>query len=283
MIRHLTVRILMLLIILLMIGTIAFAQAGENISRLIIAHDANYPPFSFIDESGSPKGYLIDIWRAFGKANSVEIKFKLGTWQESLDMVKNGEADVHGGLFFSVERDRFLDYGPTVTDLSTHLYILKEATTDEATKGIVGVVRGGYEEYYMRNNRPDRPLLLFDQNQTMIEAASKSSIKAFVADQPTGTYYMHIYGIGDLVKDAETLYTKAMRVAVGNGKHGMLEFISYGWMKMDKTELKYIHGKWFLAKEPNPDWLLSGIGIAVLALIIAFIIRKIGRRAHGLD
>lgn len=254
-------------------------RAGNGISRLVIAHDANYPPFSYLDESNQPKGYLIDIWRAFGKANSVEIQFKLGTWQESLDMVKNGEATVHGGLFFSSERDHYLDYGPTIADLSTHLYTLNGATKMCA----VGVVRGGYEENFMRKEQPKRPLILFDQNKAMIEAASTEKIKAFVADQPTGVYYMHVFGMENMLEEPIELYSEPLRVAVGNGKHDMLEFIFYGWLEIDRQELRYIYGKWFMDKGSNPDWLLPVICITLLVLIIGFAIRKTGKRTHNID
>ena len=147
-----------IILALVLLLTAAPTRAGNGISRLVIAHDANYPPFSYLDESNQPKGYLIDIWRAFGKANSIEIQFKLGTWQESLDMVKNGEATVHGGLFFSSERDHYLDYGPTIADLSTYLYARNKADKMCA----VGVVRGGYEEHFMRKELPKRHLTLFE-------------------------------------------------------------------------------------------------------------------------
>ena len=52
---------------------------------------------------------------------------------------------------------------------------------------------------------------------------------------------------------------------------------------MDTQGLKYIHNKWFLPEESGPNWLLPCIGIALLALIVALIIRKVGLRAHGLD
>ena len=268
----------MLLAMILMLA-VTPTIAGNGISRLVIAHDANYPPFSYLDESNQPKGYLIDIWRAFGKANSVEIEFKLGTWQESLDMVKNGEATVHGGLFFSPERDRYLDYGPTIADVSTYLYTLNGA--DRMCP--IGIVRGGYGENFIRKKQPKRPLAFFAQTKAMIEAASAGGIEAFVADQPTGVYYMHIFGMKEMLEEPVELYRKPLRVAVGSGMHDVLEFIFYGWLEIDRQELRYIYGKWFMDKSSNPDWLIPVICSTLLVLIIGFAIRKIGQRTHNID
>ena len=135
----------------------------------------------------------------------------------------------------------------------------------------------------MRTKRPERALILFDDNKVMIKAVADGTIKAFVADQPTGSYYMNLYGIRGMVKNSKRLYSKPMRMAVGEGKHEILQFISYGWMDIDKQELKYIHGKWFMSKDSNPDWLLPCIGVPVLILIIGIAVRKMWLHAHGLD
>lgn len=269
-------------LLLLSLTVPAAAGAPDTMpKRLVIAHDANYPPFSFVDERGVQRGYLIDLWKAFGNANSITIEFKLGTWQESLDMVKNGEADIHGGLFYSKERDTFLDYGPTIMDLSTDMYIKNDLTKTAARAFPVGVVKGGFEEHFMLSKRPDRSLTLFPQNRAMIEAAAKGSIKVFVADQPTGFHYMKRFEINDDFTSIETLYTMPMRTAVQEGDKQTLEVVEYGWTQVDDALRNHIYGKWFIPQDNMPGWVLPGALLSMLALIIAIIVRRAGRKAHG--
>lgn len=258
---------------------------GENAmpGRLTIAHDANYPPFAFLDEGGTPRGYLIDLWRAFGRANDINIDFKLGTWQESLDMVKSGAADGHGGLFFSAERDRFLDYGPTIMEVAAYMYVNNALSEEIAATYPVGVVKGGFEEHFMRTEWPERPLVLFDQNKAMIQAAKDGMLEVFVADQPTAVHYLNLFHIGNDFNHTRKLYAMPMRVAVGEGRHDALDCILYGWTKLDQREIKRIFGTWFIHEKPTPDWWWPGLLISLLTIVAAIIIRKLGRRAHGVQ
>lgn len=265
---------------LLLAAGIGMAGRETDKPRLVVAHDANYPPFSFLAENGSPQGYLIDLWKAFGRANTMAVEFRLGSWQQSLDMVRSGEADVHGGLFFSKRRDSFLDYGSTITDLSTYLYMLDSLTNEQAETCEIGVVQGAYEEDFMRREHPDRSLRTFSQNKAMIRAVSENVIKAFVADRPTGAYYLNRYGIRDDVIRSKKLYTKPLRVAVAEGRSALLARINLGLSKIPPKDVKYIRGKWFLPEYSSSGWLMPRLGIAVLVLVLAIALRYVIQRIH---
>lgn len=256
-------------------------QEGDTSSgrvRLVVAQDAGYPPFCFLDPEGEPAGYLVDLWQAFGDANDVEIVFRLGTWQESLDMVLNGEADVHGGLVHSDERDRVYDFGPDLVELSTHLHVRKGR--DPHTVQPVGVVRGGYEEHSMRANRPGTPLVLFDDNIAMIGAASRGEIPAFVADTPTVSACLGMFDSRDDFVRADLFYRKPLRAAVAEGRHETLNLVTYGWTRMDQKVLARIHGKWFVDTSDRPPWLMGGVLIALLVMVLGFAVRAMTRRYH---
>lgn len=257
----------------------AMGHGQDKVPHLLtVAHDANYPPFAFLDETGQPRGYLIDLWRAFGNANSIYVEFKLGSWQESLDMVRNGEADIHGGLFYSKERDLYLDYGSTIMELSTDIYIQNSLSKSAARREPTGVVKGGFEEHYMRTEHPQRLLKLFPQNKAMIEAAANGEIMVFVADQPTGFHYMNQLGINNEFSSVETLYTMPMRWAVQNGDSESLRLVNNGWANVEEAMLNHIYGKWFIPQDTTPDWALPALLLTILALVIALIIRQAGRR-----
>lgn len=274
--RLLAYSLLVLSALLLCTGTVS---AGLP-EKLIIAHDANYPPFCSLDENGKPRGYLVDAWNAFARTNGVEVTFKLGTWKESLDYIRRGEADVHGGLFYSDNRDMFLDYGPTITDLSTHLYVRADATDKIIDQCAVGVVLDGYEEEFMRKERYRQVLIAFKDNKELLGAAARDEIKLFVADQPTAYYYMSLYQINDIFTEIEKLYTMPLRVAVGEGNQDLLDAIITGWERIDEQELKYIHKKWFLGETGTPQWYLTASILTGLVVVAAIIFRVISRRRH---
>lgn len=255
------------------------ASPADQPVRLVIAHDAGYPPFSFLDQDGEPTGYLIDLWRAFGRENNIEIAFLLGSWQQSLDMVMDGRADVHGGLVHSNDRDRIFDFGPELIELSTHLFVRNGFDARQAQP--VGVVRGGYEEDFMRANRPTTRLVLYDDNMIMTRAATDGHIPAFVADSPTVSYCLGLYDARGDFSASDLIYTKPLQAAVREGRHDILNLVVYGWARIDQKMLARIHGKWFMNTDDRPAWLLGGVLIAGLALILAFAILGVAKRLHG--
>lgn len=272
-----------ILAVLLALLILAPAAQGADIKRLVIAHDSNYQPFSYLSEDGTPQGYLVEFWNHFGKVNNTEIVFKLGTWQESMDMVKNGEADIHGGLFYSTERDEFLDYGPTITSLSTYLYVNKKTPLRESQICAVGVVEGGYTEYFMRTQRPNRRVAIYSQLNTLIQAAATEEIQTFLADQPTAVYHLRRFAIEDTFNPTEEFYSKTLRVAAKQGNSNVLEFIDSGWNKMDQNVLRVIQDKWFLKENENSNWIWTAAIIAFCALLVGIVFRKATHRIHKLD
>ncbi|WP_459577435.1 type 2 periplasmic-binding domain-containing protein, partial [Escherichia coli] len=78
-----------------------------------------------------------------------------------LELVKHGQADVHAGLIQSPERDLFLDFGPEIMAIETHVFLdqhLLGTDFDKIFSGEidikVGVVLGGYEAYYAAQYLP---------------------------------------------------------------------------------------------------------------------------------
>lgn len=246
--------------------------------RLVIAQDAGYPPFCFLDQDGEPAGYLVDLWRAFGRENNIEVAFLLGSWQQSLDMVMDGRADVHGGLVHSNDRDRIFDFGPELIELSTHLFVRNDFDARQTQPA--GVVRGSCEENFMRANRATTRLILFDDNMTMTRAATEGHITAFVADSPTASYCLGLYGARGDFAASDLVYRKPLQAAVREGRHATLDLVNYGWARMDQKLLARIHGKWFVDTTSKPSWLLPGTLIAGLALILAFAIRGAAKKFH---
>ncbi|MDX2457974.1 MAG: hypothetical protein QNL87_10745 [Gammaproteobacteria bacterium] len=43
-------------------------------------------------------------------------------WNETLALARDGKVDAHAGLFFNAERDRFLDYGVSLTKTDTNVF-----------------------------------------------------------------------------------------------------------------------------------------------------------------
>lgn len=259
-------------------GTASGEPSGPK--QLTVAHSSKYPPFSYLDEQGKPRGYLIDMWTAFGRSTGTEVSFRLGTWQESLEMVRNGVADVHGGLFYNRKRDAFLDYGPTITQIDTILFQHRSLTSTQAELEPVAVVRGGFAAHHMKENHPDVPLLFFDTSWDSILAAKEGKIKRVISDAPTGIFFLRKFDMEDQFLAEKTLYSMDLRAAVTDGDTRTLESIQKGWIKLDSTLCKHIKSKWFIMESTYPDWIIPAILIALAGLGGAILFRVYIAKSH---
>ncbi|NMU25415.1 transporter substrate-binding domain-containing protein, partial [Vibrio parahaemolyticus] len=75
---------------------------------LIVANSKAWKPFSYLSPDGEPKGILIDFWKEYAANNQIDVQFLLLDWDASLQAVKEGKADFHGGLVYSPERAKYM-------------------------------------------------------------------------------------------------------------------------------------------------------------------------------
>ena len=64
--------------------------------RIAIGQD--FKPFEFVDNKGQATGLTAEIWRFWSKKTGIPIEFKPAPWSDTLEMMKDGRADIHAGL-----------------------------------------------------------------------------------------------------------------------------------------------------------------------------------------
>ena len=257
--------------------------AVTDVQHIVVTHSSTYPPFSYLDEKQEPQGYLIDLWRAFGEANDISITFKLSVWQATLDMLKSGEAQIHGGLFFSEERDRFLDFGPTIMEVGTALYVKEGISMTNLARSPMGVVKGGYAKTFMAEHHPKQILVEFADTESMVRAANNGELSAFLSDQPTATHYLNNYKLEQTYISRNTIYPSPLRPAVQHGDHVVLDSVLYGWPNIDEQTRSRIYDRWFIRTSWVPAWLAPALAILVFLFVGIPVFRKLATRLYDIE
>jgi len=96
---------------------------------------------------------LLPSWMIKG---ILKVIHKLMRWEDALEMVKLGKADVIDSLFYSEERDRFFDFSKPFSKISTRIFFhknLKHIRNLEDLRGyLVGVQIGDYTVTYLKKH-----------------------------------------------------------------------------------------------------------------------------------
>ncbi|QOU32987.1 sensor domain-containing diguanylate cyclase [Vibrio coralliilyticus] len=260
---------------------------------LRVANSKAWKPFSYINSDGQPDGILIDLWREYGKRNHVEIEFVLLDWNESLEAVKNNQADVHAGLLWSEPREEFLDFGDALINIETQLYYsqaLVGSGIDELLEGrverYVGVVKGGYEEYYARKEFPKANLKVYSNNQLLINAAFKGEISAFVADLQVANFYLYSSDDPMSFVPVKYLYSGDLYPAVSEGNLSMLDNVNLGFKKVGTATRETILHKWMHIETVYPQYFfptMVGVSGLVALMYIIMLKRTVKARTRELE
>ncbi|MFZ3438955.1 sensor domain-containing diguanylate cyclase [Vibrio harveyi] len=240
---------------------------------LVVANSKAWKPFSYLTPDGEPQGILIDFWREYSVRNDVHVKFLLLDWEESLLAVKEGRADIHAGLIFSAERSQYLNFGTVIMPIDTQLYVnsdLLGIDVESVLKGEsameVGLVKGGYEETFVRKHYPNAAIRLFSNNDALLKAVTNKQIFLFVADTQVSNFYMATTPDSVTLLPALHLYSKDLRIATGDGSAKSIEEVSRNFEIVMEANKDRILSRWIHVKTVYPAYLAP---LAVFALIIA--------------
>ncbi len=197
-------------------------------------------------------------------------------WQASLDLVRNGQADVHGGLLWSPERNLVYDYGQALSHVDSQLFFANSLRGSDVNYYLlhesVGVVTGGYEEYYARKHFPTTRLRTFDDNDAMLRAAFSGELDAFIADLQVANFYIYTSADPTRFIPVRHLYSDEIRFAVAKGNQALLQELEQGFSRIGEADRERIVRKWMHIETVYPvhlwPWLLAIGGLVLMAYII---------------
>ena len=91
-----------------------FIQTLFAVQSVTFVGDANYPPYSYIEE-GEAKGIYVDIIRkAFEKIPEYSVTFKMFPWKRTMSLVKKGRAVAFFPPYYAKERTEWTDYSEPI-------------------------------------------------------------------------------------------------------------------------------------------------------------------------
>jgi ABC-type amino acid transport substrate-binding protein len=93
----------LLLFLLSVLCLILAAQEPASTNELLVGGDSDYPPYEFLNKSGKPDGYNVELSREIFRILGKEPIFRLGKWSLVTQWLQNSEVDVLQGMAFSME------------------------------------------------------------------------------------------------------------------------------------------------------------------------------------
>jgi len=232
-----------------LILTAAMAAAGAD--ELKIVYNVGVAPLKFEDAASRPAGLFPDLWRLWAQKAGRKIEFvRVESFGESLQLLKDGQVDLHAGLFRTPERERFLDYSEPLLALDYHIFThpsVYPIRSLEKTSGLlVGIQKGGYTEKLVRSKVPDDRIVVYDRFQDLFRAALEGEVKVFVATELSLLYYLkENYQINIFEYDRDRpLFSQVYYTATKKGNPALIQQVNDGLNAIGSGERKQLENKW---------------------------------------
>jgi len=254
--------------------------------ELKIVIDPHFLPFSgFIDNShnhgGLEKGFngiSIELLnKALSQVNISAKYIKTKSWSESLELVKNGKADLITTTAMTKKRKKFLRYTHTTT-LAPRAIVVNEDTLDihsiEDLKGKkVGLIKSGAIASRVMTSVLLGETILFDNIEEGLNSLKNKEIDAFVDSFFVLAYIIKEEGLNNLVivnkfDENNKLYIAVNKSNISNIGINVINKALSSITKAQKSEIKKRWSNITVKEEIDFTLLLQIIGVFVLLILI---------------
>lgn len=225
-------------------------SAETRSEAISVVFSVDSVPFHFQNASGQPDGMVIDKWKLWSQKTGIKINFIPASWDDTILMVKNGEADAHAGLFYNEARDVFLDYGQPLAKSDTHVFYANSIPSPKSYRDFkayrIGVLKGDAVEDWFKTYMGDLTLVGYPSYDKLMEALELGDVKIFSADTLTALYFLDKFNLSQQFKykSNSPVYSNSFFLAVKQGNTGLLKTIMSGMNQIAEKESQAISRQW---------------------------------------
>jgi PAS domain S-box-containing protein len=242
--------------------------------RIRVVMDNAYAPYSFQSDEGKLQGILIDQWDAWEKKTGIKVEIQAMDWGEAVRRTRAGEFDVIDSIVETTDRQAYFDFTPPYTAIEASIYFRSDIsgiTNIASLKGFPVGAKSGDQHIDQLKANGITTLILFQNNEAIIEAAKQHKINVFVVDDPSALYLLNKAGIEEEFRHSAPIFRDDLRRAVRKGDTATLRTVSEGFSAIGSGELRQIEEKWFgRAVNRYARYLTyAGYAAAVALLLIA--------------
>lgn len=173
--------------LLVALGVVIGLSGAAVAAPLVVAHDTNFKPFEFRDESGKYTGFDIELWEALAKRAGLEFKFQPMDFNGIIPGLQTGNIDAAiAAMTITDERKQVVDMSAPYYDTGIMIVVRTEdaaniKSLEDLTGKVVATKTGTSSADYMRTRFTQaKDVKLFPNNDGMyLEVMSKGADAAF--------------------------------------------------------------------------------------------------------
>ncbi len=254
--------------------------AGKDIPRrhIMARGDYSYPPYEFLDASGKPAGFNVDLIRAIARIMDLDVEIRLGPWNEARADLEQGRIDMLLGMYYSPARERLVDFSIPHTIVNHSIFVRKGSSItslkDLQAKQVI-VQKGDIMNDYAAETYITPFLVPAESQLDAIRMLSSGRYDAALLAESQGLYNAKKYGLSNITTAGPPFQPREYCFAVRQGDRELAAVLNQGIAILKSTgRYEKIYNTWLGSMKPPspvPLWLLP-YGAAALGLALILIV-----------
>ena len=192
----------------------------EADGKLVVATNATFPPYEFIDDNGDYAGIDVEIIQAVGEYLGLEVEILNIEFDTIITSVNSGKADIGiAGMTVTEDRLKNVDFSDTY---ATGKQVVITAS-DSGINGVadlagkkVGVQTGTTGDIYASDDSSIGEVVQYTTGTEAVLALSQNKVDAVIIDNEPAKKYIEKYDNLIIIDEEYTYEEYAMCFAKGN-------------------------------------------------------------------
>ncbi|MFO7728366.1 MAG: transporter substrate-binding domain-containing protein [Desulfonatronovibrio sp.] len=244
------------LLFLILVFQAPVITAQEGPPPVLSAAEIDYPPFSFVDDTGRASGFSVELLRAAMSAMDREVTFRTGTWSEVRGWLETGQVEALPLVGRTPEREEFFDFTVPYMSLFGAIVVRQDSqdikNLDDLEGKNVAVMKGDNAEEFLRRKDRGIDIQTTETFEQALYELSRGVHDAVVIQKLVAVRLIQEAGLSDLriVDRSIKEFRQDFCFAVKEGDSEMLALLNEGLARTiaDGT-FRHLYSRWFAALE----------------------------------
>jgi PAS domain S-box-containing protein len=290
------IRILLLGCLLVSLPSLLQAQSLSGKTVYVVAIDAEYAPFEFVDAAGRPAGYTVSLLGRIGELAGVSFHFMPMAWPDAVAGLESGQVDLVN-MIRTPERERKFEFSEPHSQIAQAIFSVYgvDITGVDSLAGRKVAFQEMDISLEQMEKRTEFQKILVRSKEEGFLLLNANKVDAFMASEQAGIYLTRRYNLDRVRVAAFGLFPQPYCFATRKGNAALVSMLNTH-LRTVKGEAEYgaLVDSWLYPvtkdkvwMDRNRSWLLGAIlflaVIAAASVLIGISLRaRLKRRTRSL-
>lgn len=240
-----SILLLIALVLLSPVGSVTETQA----KKIQVRGDKGYAPFEYLDETGAPAGFDIDILQAVAEVMNLDVALSLGKWEDVRSELEQGQIDALAGMRYSEERAAKVAFS-TPYLINTSAIFVRAGSSIRSFEDLRGkriiIQQGDIMDDYIQDINLTASIVLVGNQTEALKLLASGEHDAALCSRLRGLYLVNQLKLDNITVVGRKLAAGPYGFAVAKGNNDLLAQLNEG-LRILKATGRYdeIYQHWF--------------------------------------